>query len=502
MTTDVATDLERERLLRRIDALRQRRVAQPDADHAAGTESRSVVDFRRRRAEVLATRLAAAVGGVVAEGPSGRHVRVDGGTSAIVVDRTALATLPGLPPADAPLVCLDTETTGLGTATGTLPFLVGLGWWDEDRFVQAQLLLPDHADERSLLAAVRAALPPGSWLVTYNGRGFDWPLLVTRWRLDRTEPPALDGHLDLLPLVRGLFRHRLSDARLRTVEHELLGIRRVDDVAGWEIPGRYLAFLRDADASPLRDVARHNHEDVRSLARLLASLATSVANREMRATCHPGDLAGLARLLTASGRLEEALECLEVARSRPAHRATVAREDAGGYGVRVARTGRIVAAPPLGSTVADRPWWSPSVPADIGGDPDRTVRSEAPEPPLGRRRFAQPWDPERIDRERARLLRRLGRVDEAVDVWRAIALRGGRRGAIAWVEVAKVEEHVRRDPRAALTAADRAMALATRLRAIGLPVRGLDADLHRRRARLRRRLERNHVLASRPWTSH
>ena len=45
------------------------------------------------------------------------------------LDRVRLATLPGQPPPDAPLVCLDTETTGLATAAGTVAFLVGLGWW-------------------------------------------------------------------------------------------------------------------------------------------------------------------------------------------------------------------------------------------------------------------------------------------------------------------------------------------------------------------------------------
>ena len=40
--------------------------------------------------------------------------------------------LPGQPPADGPLVCLDTETTGLATAAGTVAFLIGLGWWTGD----------------------------------------------------------------------------------------------------------------------------------------------------------------------------------------------------------------------------------------------------------------------------------------------------------------------------------------------------------------------------------
>ena len=101
---------------------------------------------------------------------------------------------------EVPLVCLDTETTGLATATGTVAFLVGLGWWEGDAFHQVQLLLPDHADEPALLDALAAYIPLDGWLVTYNGRGFDWPLLVTRYRMARRAPPIHGGHLDLLRL--------------------------------------------------------------------------------------------------------------------------------------------------------------------------------------------------------------------------------------------------------------------------------------------------------------
>ena len=158
-------------------------------------------------------------------------------TADLPVDRERLATLPGQPPADVPLVCLDTETTGLATAAGTVAFLIGLGWWVGDRFRQVQLLLPDHGEERALLTALEAAIPPDAWLVTYNGRGFDWPLLTTRYRLSRRAAPAHAGHLDLLPIVRRLFRHRMPDARLRTAEAELLGMHRRRRRRGLGDPG-------------------------------------------------------------------------------------------------------------------------------------------------------------------------------------------------------------------------------------------------------------------------
>ena len=238
-------------------------------------------------------------------------------TRHLPVDRERLATLPGQPPPDVPLVCLDTETTGLATAAGTAAFLIGLGWWVGDRFRQVQLLLPDHGEERALLTALEAAIPPDAWLVTYNGRGFDWPLLTTRYRLSRRAAPAHAGHLDLLPIVRRLYRHRMPDARLRTAEAELLGMHRVGDVEGWQIPGRYLEFLRGGPAEALAEVARHNDQDVRSLGWLLAHIERRLGDPAARSVAPPGDLAGLARAFTRERRLPEALDCLEAAADRP-----------------------------------------------------------------------------------------------------------------------------------------------------------------------------------------
>src|SRR5688572_27357044 len=159
-------------LQRRLDALRAARpapaVIQPPTRGAA-----------LRRAGTLAE----AVGGRVVETGSGTYVRREVWARCEPLDRARLAELPGQPPVGAPLVCLDTETTGLATAAGTLAFLVGLGWWEDGLLRVVQLLLPDHADEPALLDAIADAVPADAWLVTYNGRSFDWPLLVARYRL-------------------------------------------------------------------------------------------------------------------------------------------------------------------------------------------------------------------------------------------------------------------------------------------------------------------------------
>jgi uncharacterized protein len=441
------------RLGRRLADLRRQRdqaaVARsaPEASRSETTNylrAGSVRADLASRGEELARRLADAVDGEWIHGSSGGYVRVDRPSTFLPIDRERLGRLPDGAPPDVPLVCLDTETTGLATGTGTVAFLVGLGTWTGDRFHQVQLLLPDHAEEPALLDALAASIPPEAWLVTYNGRGFDWPLLVARYRMSRRAPPAHAGHLDLLPFVRRIFRHRLTDARLRTVEVELLGMDRGLDVDGWQIPGHYLDFLRGGSVVPLAGIVRHNHEDVRSLARLLAHAESHLGAALDRRAAPVGDQAGLARAYRRLGRSEEALDCLDGALESGPDRRILARS------------------------------WTAIL----------TTRADAPD----ERTRPSTHDRDALLVDRARLLRRLGRHEEALAAWHDLALGGGRWAGVGWIEVAKVLEHRRRDPAGALEACDRASRLVERARFIGSRLPGLEADLVRRRRRLSRKV--------------
>jgi tetratricopeptide (TPR) repeat protein len=430
------------------------------------------------RAESLAERLSAALDGERVRGAAGGVIRVHRRGIVLPLDRQRLATLPGQPGREVPLVCLDTETTGLATAAGTLAFLVGLGVWHADRFELIQFLLPDHAAEPLLLELLAASIPGDAWLVTYNGRGFDWPLLVARYRLHGHRAPVHAGHLDLLPFVRRVLRHRLSDARLKTVERHVLEVDRGPDIEGWEIPGRYFDALRGGPIEPLVSIARHNEEDVRTLARLLVHLDRTYGDPAGRRAAPAGDMIGLAGLFSADRRDLEALECLDAAlEGRPARDVghPLPWSAAGPAGT--ARSGPDWAA--ILTRRADEPLTRPGAPAGRW-----SIRASAA--------LASRDD---VLVERARLLRRLGRHDEALATWRDLAIGNGPLAARAWIEVAKGLEHRRGDPAAALEAAAAALRIAERSRALGRPLRHVERDLLRRRARLRARLDRRASVA-------
>jgi uncharacterized protein YprB with RNaseH-like and TPR domain len=486
VTAEIAGSITRERRLANLRATLARGAGAP----AGPNQEPARAPFAGRRSPVLAARLAAALGADVTADEGALLVRRVVAPVEIPVDRERLASLPGQPPADAPLVCLDTETTGLATAAGTLAFLVGLARWDGSTFQQTQLLLPDHADEPALLAEIERWVTPDAWLVTYNGRGFDWPLIEARYRLAGRPAPAHAGHLDLLPFVRRVFRHRMENARLRTVEEEILGVSRVGDVEGWEIPQIYLEVLRGGPIEALAGVVIHNEKDVRSLGLLLAHVEHRFADRATRHEAPRGDLAGLARAYARDRRHDEALECLDDALAA----APPVRDP----------FGRTAVAPALAreARIEERDeWWSPRVRPSFGGRaPGSGWRGELANGrggPLGPSPSAATWDTasdrwtdERLAAERARTLRRLGRWAEAAEAWQAAASAGGGLGAIAWIEVAKLREHRLDDPGGALAATRAAWRLLERLRVTGRAHPRLEADLQRRGARLATRIRR------------
>jgi uncharacterized protein YprB with RNaseH-like and TPR domain len=184
-----------------------------------------------------------------------------------------LTPLERLPVRREQLCFFDTETTGLAGGTGTRAFQIGVGDWHEGSFRVRQLTLTTLSGEAAMLDEFARWLEDERVLVSYNGRSYDAPLLATRYRLARRASPlAALPHLDLLHPVRRRYRGRWANCRLATVERELLGIVREDDLPGSEAPRAWLDYLRGGSAHDLRRVGEHNRQDLCSLAGLLLRL--------------------------------------------------------------------------------------------------------------------------------------------------------------------------------------------------------------------------------------
>ena len=210
-----------------------------------------------------------------------------------------LPVTPGLPVGAGPClspgnaIYLDTETTGLAGGTGTYPFLIGVGRFTGETFLVEQFFMRDFHEEPALLEMLAQRLPEASGLVTYNGRGFDLPLLETRYLLARRPWPGQTlPHLDLLPLARRLWRGLVEDFRLGSLEARLLGHEREDDLPGAMIPQIYFRYLRERDLSGIEKVFEHNAQDLLSLAVLTGRVAALIGQGDVE---RPEEWAGLGR---------------------------------------------------------------------------------------------------------------------------------------------------------------------------------------------------------------
>jgi uncharacterized protein YprB with RNaseH-like and TPR domain len=211
-------------------------------------------------------------------------------------------------------VFIDLETTGLSGGAGTVAFLVGCGFFDLGAFQVRQFLLTSYNAERALLAATADLFADADLMVSYNGKTFDVPVMETRWAFHRMPAPFDEvPHFDMLHPARRLWRSRsgLTDeggCRLSTLERVLLNMRRVGDVDGFEIPGRFFQFLRTADPRPLEPVLEHNRLDLVSLAAVTSHALRLTAGGE--AACKDGiEALAVGRVLERAGLPDRAESC-------------------------------------------------------------------------------------------------------------------------------------------------------------------------------------------------
>src|SRR3981081_827465 len=191
--------------------------------------------------------------------------------------RQDVISLPPLEPHPGSVAYIDTETTGLSGGAGTYVFAAAIARPIDCGLRVAQVFLPQPGMEAAFLHALDGEMGAAAAVATFNGSSFDLPVLRTRWVMARMPGEmACLPHVDLLTLVRALYRHRLESCNLRSVEERLLGYEREDPIASALVPDAYFEYLRH-DMNPLLEGAlEHNRLDVISLvhlhSRLLARL--------------------------------------------------------------------------------------------------------------------------------------------------------------------------------------------------------------------------------------
>ena len=181
--------------------------------------------------------------------------------------------LPALEPDPGCIAYVDTETTGLAGGAGTYVFAAAVATPIAGGLRVAQFFLPEPGMEPAFLHVLRDEIEAADGVATFNGGSFDLPILRTRWVMARMPGELTQApHVDLLTLVRALYRHRLENCTLRYVEERILGYERDDPLPSALVPEAYFGYLRLGSHEYLEASLEHNRLDVISLVHLHSRL--------------------------------------------------------------------------------------------------------------------------------------------------------------------------------------------------------------------------------------
>ena len=206
---------------------------------------------------------------------------------------------------------IDLETTGLSGGTGVIPFLVGMGYYRDDRFYVAQYFLGELAEEERMIQELKQFFSQMNFqsVVTFNGKGFDIPILETRFILHK-QPLLLSDlpHLDFLYSARSLWKHKHESCRLYHLAREVVEANRSEDIPSAEIPWRYFQYLNTGNFELIEPILYHNQEDILSL--LGVVIVGSLIFSEKKDVELPDamDLYGAGKVMENIGEVEKSVQ--------------------------------------------------------------------------------------------------------------------------------------------------------------------------------------------------
>jgi uncharacterized protein YprB with RNaseH-like and TPR domain len=212
---------------------------------------------------------------------------------------------------------LDTETTGLTGGTGTFVFMVGLGFFQEDGFLIQQFFMRDYSEERAALLLLRDLLESFQFLVTFNGRHYDIPLLENRFILSRVASKIKEmPNFDLLYPSRKIWKGAYENCRLVTLESKLFGMERSGDIPSEWIPSLYFEYIHTGDARKIHRIFYHNQMDILSMVALNGRIHLIYHDPKAAQPRKGIEHFSLGRLFWDHGHHEKAIPCFETALKR------------------------------------------------------------------------------------------------------------------------------------------------------------------------------------------
>ncbi len=163
---------------------------------------------------------------------------------------------------------MDIETMGLSNVP---IILIGVSSIHKNNITTKQYLQRRGEEEAAIIEGYLSNLDEDSIHVSYNGARFDVPFIRNRanyFQINYTK----HLHYDLLYNARSLYKPKLPNCKLPTVESYVCKFERFDDVPGQYIPGYYKTYVETDNIGPLVPIVRHNRLDITSLAHIFKQI--------------------------------------------------------------------------------------------------------------------------------------------------------------------------------------------------------------------------------------
>lgn len=172
---------------------------------------------------------------------------------------------------DKSFAVFDIETTGLSPANSQM-ILSGILLYNGEIFRSIQYFAENPSEEKEVIKNTLETLENVDFVITYNGRHFDIPFMVTRADKLNLNIKILPYNLDLFQVVNGylMSKELLPNMKQKTIEQFMgLSSSREDEISGAESVSLYKNYVETGSKNAEYKILLHNHDDIIQLYKLL-----------------------------------------------------------------------------------------------------------------------------------------------------------------------------------------------------------------------------------------
>jgi uncharacterized protein YprB with RNaseH-like and TPR domain len=176
---------------------------------------------------------------------------------------------------------LDLESIGITFNSSNFPFLIGFGYYAEQKFVLEQYFLIDRSLETIYLEYIEKYLKKYKYVVSFNGKKFDIPLIKSRFYYHGKHWEENFHHFDVYVLWKRLLPNKFAGGySQKNLENKILNFYRENDIEGSYIPQIFFDWQKYQKYDEFSKIIQHNEWDVFNLFLLFIEALDFIKNKK------------------------------------------------------------------------------------------------------------------------------------------------------------------------------------------------------------------------------